>query len=421
MANPVWIGTPSQPGFVHPFPKPGGAAGNLTAAQVQFLIDLEATDPDVENYADDEIHFRPNNTRGVAPTAAEAPNPDGGDFFKITLADGTQELWEHDGTSWILRTTIDPNPATYSASVISVNGGPFVLFPPTAAAGDPVVIYAPTGFQIESSDVGTIIDGNVHFIMPAANTAAQIVSVPIPPDPTPPVTDFEPITQAAHGIPARPYGFTPIYNDGGVWKLASAAVRSTLHDGFAVNITADTFDLVRDGFLTVAGHGLTVSADYFLQNDSEIGSDADLTADPTLATINDFIAHVVDADRIRLVDNRPGESGAVPLPTGRLTLVETFDPADIVIDNSNIVTGLDLTGDGMLYIYTRDVNNATGRQWPATTIDVPELRRVGSAFGHTFDNDFIVIDLIDAATGQISIRDQGRAQTFFKAELWRVS
>ena len=79
---------------------PGSASGPAAAASIRAQILAERTDVTID---------RDDNIRGVPPTAAEyeaAPVPA---TALTVLDDGTQEIWNFDGTTWTLDTTIEPN------------------------------------------------------------------------------------------------------------------------------------------------------------------------------------------------------------------------------------------------------------------------------------------------------------------------
>lgn len=118
------------------------------------------------------------------------------------------------------------------------------------------------------------------------------------------------------------------------------------------------------------------------------------------------------------------ESAITNEPTGLFLLGEDDQSAaPIPVEATSVVTGLDLTQATKmtLRLHFRDVN--LGRPWQAADIDVDGmLLRFAAgdtidAFGHMFDNDYVTINVIDPATGELSFQDEGREMAYVRAEL----
>lgn len=61
---------------------------------------------------------RVNSIIGVEPSILEIADPVFGDTATVILADGTTELWSHDGSIWTLDTTLTASLASYAESFV---------------------------------------------------------------------------------------------------------------------------------------------------------------------------------------------------------------------------------------------------------------------------------------------------------------
>ena len=77
----------------------GLQVGGPNPADIRAQILAEQADKTID---------RDDSLRGVAPSALEYEAPPTPATALIVLDDGTQEVWEYDGTAWALDTTIDP-------------------------------------------------------------------------------------------------------------------------------------------------------------------------------------------------------------------------------------------------------------------------------------------------------------------------
>ena len=77
----------------------GLQVGGSNPADIRAQILAEQADKTID---------RDDSLRGVAPSATEYEAPPTPATALIVLDDGTQEIWEYDGTTWTLDTTIDP-------------------------------------------------------------------------------------------------------------------------------------------------------------------------------------------------------------------------------------------------------------------------------------------------------------------------
>ena len=91
---------------------------------------------------------------------------------------------------------------------------------------------------------------------------------------------------------------------------------------------------------------------------------------------------------------------------------------------TNITTGFDLTqATGMTLKFTFGDNN-TSIQWQSQYIDVDQLLASYNAsapldsYLQVYENDWMRLNVVDPATGELNFVDQGRDMAFLKAELW---
>lgn len=119
---------------------------------------------------------------------------------------------------------------------------------------------------------------------------------------------------------------------------------------------------------------------------------------------------------IRMVDaNRQMDLVAIRflsyVPSGEgKRRVSFFDAGNTPINTTTFVTGIDLTSvDTVEFNIRDDINNF--RQWPISSLDAAQLVEIGEAYIHTYDNDFVVVTVVDATTGEISLIDNGRPVT----------
>ena len=116
----------------------------------------------------------------------------------------------------------------------------------------------------------------------------------------------------------------------------------------------------------------------------------------------------------------------------------SYPIADPIIPTQEIVTGFDLTKypEGKVFFYPEDANQVAGTNvgvhaWKPTVFDIEDgLRRfnvmqetgveVLEASQGFFDNDFMVVNIIDPATGTFTLDDRGRALSLIRAELWPI-
>lgn len=115
---------------------------------------------------------------------------------------------------------------------------------------------------------------------------------------------------------------------------------------------------------------------------------------------------------------------AAPVEAGDFR-IGRYDTAFDVNANT-VVTGLDLTAarQTRLKILARDA--ASENPWSISEIDVDSMLArfaAGStidAFSHVFDNDYITLNVVDPATGEITFADVGRQMQVAWIELWRA-
>ena len=111
-----------------------------------------------------------------------------------------------------------------------------------------------------------------------------------------------------------------------------------------------------------------------------------------------------------------GESGVHFIRTHQ---PDTVEP---IVTGEEIVTGHDLTTHtrGYLEIHVVDVNG--NNKWQPQKVDVESLLNnagsVSDASAQVFSGGFLRVDLIDAATGTITIGDDGRALSYIRSDLF---
>lgn len=129
------------------------------------------------------------------------------------------------------------------------------------------------------------------------------------------------VTQVAHGFTDG----QAVYQDSlGVWQLALADINlpKNTAQGIVINATANTFTCVREGRITVTGHGLAPSGDYFYLSQTVAGS---LTATQPTTGLQTLMGKIVDANTL---DVGPVIS----------SLSTAFNPAGSYMRRSNGIT-----------------------------------------------------------------------------------
>ena len=110
-------------------------------------------------------------------------------------------------------------------------------------------------------------------------------------------------------------------------------------------------------------------------------------------------------------------------PAGFFRLGRFTPPAPVNVP-ATVITGFDLTQstDLTLKFFFRD--RAADRGWSPTELDVDNFlleatdTQTTDAFVHIYDNDWVGVNLIDAATGEISFTENGRDVELVWVELW---
>lgn len=110
-------------------------------------------------------------------------------------------------------------------------------------------------------------------------------------------------------------------------------------------------------------------------------------------------------------------------PTGFFRLGRFTPPAAVNVP-ATVITGFDLaqSTDLTLKFFFRD--QGSDRGWPPTEVDVDNFLleetdgQATDAFVHIHDNDWVGINLIDAATGEMSFTESGRDVEIAWIELW---
>jgi len=106
------------------------------------------------------------------------------------------------------------------------------------------------------------------------------------------------------------------------------------------------------------------------------------------------------------------------------------EPAATIDLPSNIVTGHNFTQilqdhpAAVLRVKVRDQNPAATRPWDITEIDIKQMVEnfnagiaTAHAFIHVHDNDFITVNVVDPATGEIALVDNGRQMHYCWSEV----
>lgn len=90
---------------------------------------------------------------------------------------------------------------------------------------------------------------------------------------------------------------------------------------------------------------------------------------------------------------------------------------------TNIVTGYDLTQAANMRIEFTFADQATGVQWQKWTVEVDQLLEAYNngntvdAYVQIFDNDWMRVNVVDPATGELNFVDQWRDMVYVKSEL----
>ena len=114
---------------------------------------------------------------------------------------------------------------------------------------------------------------------------------------------------------------------------------------------------------------------------------------------------------------------STPSSTG-IHLVDEHRPDTVepIVTGQNIVTGLDLTKYTRGYLSVNVIDQAGGHKWQPKRFDIDALLNnagtTNDASATVFDNDYLQLNLIDAATGTITINDNGRALSYIRTDLF---
>ena len=148
-----------------------GGVGGLNSAQANTLI---------EQAENSRTILRANSTTGVAPTSAEWPAPTANDVAEVILDNGTKEYFRF-GAPWTLEITIPAGAvgSTYAVNVNSTGSASAVAYPSIVGPNTPIVIEAPTGHMITSTNVGNLVNGLVRIPSISANTNVDVVVAPV--------------------------------------------------------------------------------------------------------------------------------------------------------------------------------------------------------------------------------------------------
>ena len=148
-----------------------GGVGGLNSAQANTLI---------EQAENSRTILRANSTTGVEPTSAEWPAPTANDVAEVILDNGTKEYFRF-GAPWTLEITIPAGAvgSTYAVNVNSTGSASAVAYPSIVGPNTPIVIEAPTGHMITSTNVGNLVNGLVRIPSISANTNVDVVVAPV--------------------------------------------------------------------------------------------------------------------------------------------------------------------------------------------------------------------------------------------------
>lgn len=93
----------------------------------------------------------------------------------------------------------------------------------------------------------------------------------------------------------------------------------------------------------------------------------------------------------------------------------------IRIANSTIQTGHNFQNapkGAKLWVNICDDNASNNyRNWPERRFDVGELLRVGNTYGDSWDNDYYLLYIVNAQTGEIRMTDHGRQIAYVQSEI----
>ena len=131
------------------------------------------------------------------------------------------------------------------------------------------------------------------------------------------------------------------------------------------------------------------------------------------------------AKRLEEVERAVAVPANAPIPAGDF-LIGRFEPDGGAVDvaNTNIVTGFNLLQAPRMRMKILARDTASSAPWAIAEIDVDSMiarfnaGATPDAFLHVFDNDFVSINVVDPATGELNFTDPGRAMEIAWLELW---
>ena len=355
----------------------GGAAG-LDAVAVQALIDAAV---------DTDRIVRADAVRNVAPTAAEYPTPDDGDSALIRLADDTLEIWTYAAGVWTLAGTHEPGATNDLFRELA-------QWTPTAGAS-PIALVDRAGYTtVRVEDPGG--DFSRYETTDNLPDPGQIVRI-----------KFLKGTAPAQVMYLRAVFGVAQHSD----------LRVNVADGSYITAQAGGMGLPTVLHTEITDHTVEVWVEWPAQ------AWAVFQLFPSVAGSTPGPTGTVDLIALDMNSAAPARDVVFSDSAGSAHLVSSHT-GQAVINNTNVVTGHDLTAMPGMTLKLWLADSGTSLAWDIHELDVDMMLarynagQTVDAYIHTFDVAFVRIEVIDPATGELNFVDQTRNMDYVRSELW---